>query len=248
MLYFDWTFWLVVPAAIFAFWAQAKVRSAFTRYSRVPSARGLTGAEVAQDLLRRAEIATQTERAGGTRAAAALGAVSVEMAPGELSDHYDPSANALRLSEPVYGSSSIAAVGVAAHETGHAIQHATGYAGVALRATLLPMARFGSTLAMPLFLIGLIFSAGQGSGLRILRDIGILLYVAALLFTLITLPVEYDASRRALALLEEGGYVSRDELQDVKRVLGAAALTYVAAAAVAVMTLIRLLILRSERD
>jgi len=248
MLYFDWTFWLVVPALIFAFWAQAKVRSSFARYSQIPSSRGFTGAEVARDLLRRAEISAGTERAGGTRAAEALGATSVEMTSGELSDHYDPSANVLRLSEPVYGSSSLAAIGVAAHETGHAIQQATGYAGVMMRTALLPMAQIGSKLAMPLFFIGLIFSAGRGGSLQILMDIGILLYVGALVFTLMTLPVEYDASRRAMALLQDGGYVSRDELEGVKHVLGAAALTYVAAAAVAVFTLIRLLILRNERD
>ena len=247
-LYFDWTWWLVVPAFIFALWAQWRVRSSFARYSQVRASAGYTGAEMARRLLHDAEVTAETERASGGRAAQILGAVSVEMTAGRLSDHYDPSANVLRLSEPVYGSDSIAAIGVAAHESGHAIQQATGYSGLAVRSALVPLAQFGSTLAMPLFFIGLIFSAGHGRGLGILMDIGILLYTAAVVFTLITLPVEYDASRRALALLQGGGYVSREEFAGVKRVLGAAALTYVAAVAVAVLTLLRLLILRSERD
>ncbi|UCH35510.1 MAG: zinc metallopeptidase [Armatimonadota bacterium] len=247
-LYFDWTFWLVVPAFVFALWAQHKVRSSFDRYSRVRSASGYTGAQIARELLRRAEVAAATEQAGAARGAEALGAVNVEMTPGQLTDHYDPSQNVLRLSEPVYGSDSIAAIGVAAHETGHAIQQATGYGGVAMRSALVPMAQFGSKLALPLFFVGLIFGGGQGGGLSFLMDIGILLYVAAVAFTLVTLPVEYDASRRAVTLLRDGGYVSAEELPYVKRVLGAAALTYVAAVAVAVLTLVRLLILRGERD
>jgi hypothetical protein len=247
-LYFDWTWWLVLPAFIFALWAQHRVKSTFSRYSRVRASAGYTGAEMARHLLRQAEVAAETERATGRQAAATLGAVAVEMTPGALSDHYDPSANVLRLSEPVYGSDSIAAIGVAAHETGHAVQQATGYSGLAVRSALVPAAQLGSTLAMPLFFIGLIFSAGHGRGLGVLMDVGILLYVAAVVFTLVTLPVEYDASQRALALLQGGGYVSREELAHVRRVLGAAALTYVAAVAVAMLTLIRLLILRSERD
>ena len=245
MFYFDWTLWLLAPALLFALWAQFKVRSAFQRYSRVRSSAGMTGAQLARELLRRAEVSASTEQTGGQRAAAALGAVSVEMVPGQLSDHYDPAQNVLRLSEPVYGSDSIAALGVAAHETGHAIQQATGYGGIALRTALVPAAQLGSNLALPLFFIGLIFGRG---GLGFLMDIGILLYCAAVAFTLITLPVEYDASRRAMVLLREGGYVSADELQGVRRVLGAAAMTYVAAVAVAVLTLVRLLILRGERD
>jgi len=248
MLYFDWTLWLLAPAFLFAAWAQLKVRSAFQRYSRVRSSAGMTGAQLARELLRRAEVSASTEQAGGQRAAAALGAVSVEMIPGQLSDHYDPSQNVLRLSEPVYGSDSIAALGVAAHETGHAIQQATGYGGTVLRTALVPVAQLGSNLAFPLFFVGLIFSSPRGGGLGFLMDIGILLYCAAVAFTLITLPVEYDASRRAMVLLREGGYVSADELQGVSRVLGAAAMTYVAAVAVAVLTLVRLLILRGERE
>lgn len=248
MLYFDWTLWLVMPAFLFALWAQYKVRSSFARWSRVRASGGYTGAEIAQDLLRRAQVAASTRRGQETRAAQALGAVAIEPIRGELSDHYDPRENVLRLSEAVYASDSVAAIGVAAHEAGHAIQQATGYPAIVLRSLLVPAAQWGSTLALPLFFIGLVFSAGEAAGLRILMDIGILLYVAAVVFTIITLPVEYDASGRALTLLRQGGYVSAAELDGVKSVLGAAALTYVAAAATAVFTLIRLLILRSERD
>jgi hypothetical protein len=245
-VFFDWTLWLVAPAFVFALWAQWKVRSAFARYCAVRAAAGLTGAQVATELLRVAQVSATTAPTGkGRQAAAALGAVSVQMTSGQLSDYYDPARNALYLSESVYGSNSIAALGVAAHETGHAIQQATGYGGMALRAALVPAAQFGSKLAFPLFFIGLIFSSGS---LHILMDIGILLYIAAVAFTLVTLPVEYNASHRALALLRTGGYVSDEELGSVKRVLGAAAFTYVAAAAMAVLTLVRLLILRGERD
>jgi len=247
-MFFDWTLWLTAPAFVFALWAQHKVRSAFARYSKVRASSGLTGAQLATELLRRAEVSAATEpAASGRQAAAALGAVSVQMTSGQLSDYYDPSQNTLYLSEPVYGSNSIAALGVAAHETGHAIQQATGYGGMALRAALVPAAQFGSKLAFPLIFIGLIFGAGRGP-LAILIDIGILLYVAAVAFTLVTLPVEYNASHRALTLLRSGGYVTDAELGGVKRVLGAAAFTYVAAAAMAVLTLVRLLILRGERD
>jgi Zn-dependent membrane protease YugP len=233
-----------MPAFAFALWAQYKVRSAFGRYSRVRAASGYTGAGLARELLQRAQVSADTQRADRGRAAIALGSVGVEMIPGQLTDHYDPRSNVLRLSEPVYGSDSIAALGVAAHETGHAIQQAVGYPGMALRAALVPAAQFGSALAFPIFFVGLIFAA---SGLRVLMDAGILLYTAAVLFTVLTLPVEYNASHRALALLGEGGFVSSQELKAVRQVLGAAALTYVAAAAMAIMTLIRLLILR-DRD
>jgi len=243
MLYFDWTLWLLAPALLFALWAQYKVRSSFQRYSRVRASSGYTGAQLARELLRRAEVTAQTQQVRGEAAARALGAVAIEMTPGQMTDHYDPRANVLRLSQPVYGSDSIAALGIAAHEAGHAIQQAVGDRGMAIRAALVPLAQFGSTLAFPLFFIGLIFSA---SGLRILMDVGILLYIGAVAFTVMTLPVEYDASHRALVLLRDGGFVSSDELRGVRRVLGAAALTYVAAAAMAIMTLIRLLILRGR--
>ncbi|HUT75829.1 MAG TPA: zinc metallopeptidase [Armatimonadota bacterium] len=244
MFYFDWTLWLLAPAFVFALWAQHKVKSSFERYSRVRASSGYTGAQLARELLQRAEVAAETAPAGDRRAAQALGAVAVEAIAGRLTDHYDPRDNVLRLSEPVYGSDSIAALGVAAHETGHAIQQAVRYPGMSVRAVLVPAAQFGSTLAFPIFFVGLIASS---TGLKFLMDVGILLYVAAVTFTLVTLPVEFNASHRALALLREGGFVSPPELQGVRRVLGAAALTYVAAAAMAIMTLLRLLILR-ERD
>lgn len=242
---FDSTMWLLLPAFAFAMWAQYKVRSSFARWSKVRVSSGYTGADVARAILERAEVEARTQRTGDTRAAQALGAVAVEATAGELTDHYDPSANVLRLSEPVFGSNSVAAIGVAAHEAGHAVQQAVGYPGMALRALLVPAAQFGSNLAMPIFLVGLIFA---GSELKILMGIGINLYIAAVAFTIITLPVEFNASRRALVLLRDGGFVSSDELSGVKQVLGAAAMTYVAAAAMAIMTLIRLLILRGERD
>jgi hypothetical protein len=147
------------------------------------------------------------------------------------------------LSEPVYSGRSLAALGIAAHETGHALQHATGYSALGLRSTLLPAANIGSTLAFPLFFIGLILGANH-----LLMDLGILLYAAAVAFTLITLPVEFNASRRAIAMLKDGGYIRPDEVRPAKAVLDAAALTYLAAAVMAVLHLLRLIILRNERD
>jgi len=243
MLWFDKTIWLLIPGFLLALWAQFKVRAAFEKYSRVPASSGLTGAEVARELLRGqgAEVLAQP---GPESAAAALRAVKVELTQGTLSDHYDPRARILRLSPPVYGGNSLAALGVAAHETGHALQHASGYGPLGLRSAFLPVASIGSNLAVPLFLVGLIF-AGP---LKMLMDIGILLYIAALAFTLLTLPVEFNASRRAIALLQQGGYVQSDEVAGTKAVLDAAALTYLAAAVMALLTLIRLLLLRGQRD
>lgn len=240
--FYDPTFILLVPAFALAAWAQYRVRSAFARYSQVRASSGYTGAQLAQELLRRAGVRAQAERIRGERAARVLGAVTVEMTPGELSDHYDPRANVLRLSEPVYGSDSIAALGVAAHETGHAIQQAVRYPGMAVRAALLPAAQFGSNLAFPLAFIGLLFTHSQ-----LLVDIGILLSLGAVAFTLVTLPVELNASGRALVLLREGGFVTQQELQGVRKVLGAAALTYLAAVAVSIINLIRLFMWR-ERE
>ena len=217
---------LVLPAMAFALWAQARVQGSFRRWSAVATRAGRRGAEVARDIL---------DRAG-------LDDVKVERIPGNLSDHYDPRVRVLRLSETVFESQSIAALGVAAHEAGHAIQHDTGYAPLAIRNSILPAARFGSTLAWPLFLVGLIFSWGY------LMDFGIVLFAAAVAFQVVTLPVEYNASRRALAVLEEGGYLAPQELGPARQVLSAAALTYLAATALAIAQLLRLLILRSRRD
>lgn len=225
--FYDWTYILVLPAFIFAMWAQARVQGAFTRYSRVRAQSGITAAEVARDILMRS----------------GLSHVKVEQTPGRLSDHYDPQSETLRLSSQVYSSSSLAALGVAAHEAGHAIQHAESYVPLAVRSSLVPVVNFSSQLAFPLFFIGLIF----GGSWSWLMTLGIWLFVAAVAFSIITLPVEYDASRRALALLVQGGYVTNEELPYAKEVLTAAGMTYLAATAVAITQLLRLLILRGSR-
>jgi Zn-dependent membrane protease YugP len=236
----DWTIVLLFPALILAIWAQAKVKSAYAKYSKVRARSGMTGAQVAADMLRRGDLVAV---GGRPRALEALGAVQVEAVAGELTDHYDPRDKVLRLSEPVYGGDSLAAIGVAAHEAGHAIQDAAGYPALVLRTTLVPAAQLGSGLAFPLFLVGLFFAH---SGLRFLMDVGILLFSAAVVFTLVTLPVEFNASRRALRLLDQGGYLAADEIQGARAVLNAAALTYVAAAAMAIMQLLRLILLRGR--
>ncbi len=223
----DTTVLLVIPAMLFALYAQSKVRSTYARFSRVPSFRGLRGADVARTLL---------DRAG-------LHGVRVEMAPGHLTDHYDPREQVVRLSQPVYAGSSLAALGIAAHETGHAVQHASGYFALNLRNSFFPLAQLGSSMAMPLFLLGFLFAGTMG----VLMDIGILLFLFAVLFQVITLPVEYNASSRAVQLLAENGLIVRDEEAGVRSVLSAAALTYVAATAVAVSSLLRLLLLRGSR-
>jgi uncharacterized protein len=230
--------WVLIPGLLFGLWAQWKVKSAFAKYSRIPSSQGLTGAEVARRILEGGPVEAATPGAVAT-----LRAVQVQAIGGALTDHYDPNARVLRLSAPVYGETSLAALGVAAHEAGHALQHADGYAPLSLRSALVPMAQIGSNLALPLIIIGLFFTASH-----FLIDLGILLYFAAVVFTLITLPVEFNASRRALALLEGGGYLSREEIPGAKAVLNAAAMTYVAAALAAILTLVQLLLLRSSRD
>jgi uncharacterized protein len=229
--------WVLIPGLLFSLWTQWKVKSAFAKYSQVPSSQGLTGAEVARKIL-------EGGRATVSPGALAAGpAVRIEAVGGNLTDHYDPSRRVLRLSGPVYGETSLAALGVAAHEAGHALQHADGYAPLNLRSALVPMAQIGSNLALPLILIGLFFTAS-----RFLIDLGILFYLAAVVITLITLPVEFNASRRALAALEGGGYLGREEIPGAKAVLNAAALTYVAAALAALLTLVQLLLLRNSRD
>jgi Zn-dependent membrane protease YugP len=216
---------LLAPALILTLYAQWKVKSAFHKMSQVRSLSGLTGAQVAKTLLQRNSI------------------LDVEVGPveGELTDHYDPIHKTLKLSESVYASDSLAAIGVAAHETGHAIQHKLAYGPLKLRQTMYPLANFGSMLAMPLFIIGLIVSS-----LNFLMTIGIAFFGASVFFTLVTLPVEFNASNRALAQLTASGLVRGEEIDGARRVLNAAALTYVAAAAMAVMQLIRLLLIRNE--
>lgn len=236
--------WLLIPGFLLALWAQWKVRSAFQKYSQVAASSGLTGAEVARELLSRAE-------AESPGAAAALNEVEVTQTPGELTDHYDPRDRVLRLSEPIYNSNSLAALGIAAHETGHALQHATGYGPLGLRSALLPAANFGSKLAFPLFFIGLILGAGaDGGGFGLLlMDAGILFFMGAVVFTLMTLPVEFNASRRAIAMLKDGGYLSGPgEINGARAVLNAAALTYLAAAAMALLQLLYLVLLRNSRS
>jgi Zn-dependent membrane protease YugP len=221
-MYFYYSFILLVPALILGIYAQAKVSSTFKRYSQVPSARGLTGAQGARQLL---------DSSG-------LGDVAIEVAGSRLSDHYDPRNRTLTLSPEVGNSNSLAALGVAAHEAGHAMQHADGYAPFRFRSALVPVANIGTNLGFALFFIGLIFFRGGP-----LLTVGILLYSAAVLFTLVTLPVELNASRRAMVELSNRNILVADELTGAKKVLSAAALTYVAAALMAVLQLIRLILI-----
>ncbi|MBU0508076.1 zinc metallopeptidase [bacterium] len=224
---FDWTWILLLPAIGLALWAQAKVRGTYNKYSQVFSRGRMTGAQVARRIL----------DANG------LIDIRVEAVEGTLSDHYHPKEKVVRLSKPIYGSNSLAALAVAAHETGHAMQDKMGYAPMAIRARLVPVAGFGSTLAFPLFFIGLFIPS-----IGWLMDVAIIFFAGAVLFHLVTLPVEFDASRRAVAILSSGGYLAPDELPQAKKVLNAAAWTYVAAATVALIHLVRLLVLRQSRD
>ncbi len=222
----DPTFVLIIPALILAFYAQAKVSSAFNRYSRVRSQRGVTGAEAARGILNEAGLQD----------------VAIERTSGRgLSDHYDPRQRVLRLSPDVYDRPSLAALGVAAHEAGHAVQHNVGYAPLRLRNSILPVAQIGSQGAFILFLLGLFINALP------LMDLGIILFAAAVVFQIVTLPVEYNASNRAIALLQSGGYITESEVGPTRAVLSAAGLTYLAATLMAVLQLVRLLALRSER-
>lgn len=229
MFFWDYTFVLLIPPLLLAFYAQARVRSAYGKYSRIFAGSRVTGAKMAQEIL----------SLGGANQ------VAIEKTPGHLSDHYDPRKKALRLSEGVYSSDSIAALGIAAHEAGHALQHHTGYAPLYLRNAIYPVASFGSTLAFPIFFIGFLFSS---KGPSVLMDIGIFLFAGAVLFSVLTLPVEFNASRRALGLLEERGYLKGRELDGARQVLSAAALTYVASTAMAAMQLLRMFLLRQSRD
>ena len=232
----DWTFLILIPAMIFAFVAQSKVNSTFNRYAKVYNRRGLTGAEAARRVL----------DANG------LYHVTIERVHGRLTDHYDPRANVIRLSDAVYGSTGIAAVGVAAHEAGHAVQHAVGYVPIKVRAAIIPLTRFGSFLAMPLFIIGLLFAGGSYLGYEIgtmFMLTGILFFSFSTLFQLVTLPTEFNASARAMKALEDGGLLAADELPAAKATLSAAAMTYVAALAASLASLLRLiLIFNGRRD
>ena len=222
---FDWTILLVIPGLVASIWAQIKVSSTFKKYSNMRTAKGLTGFMAARRIL----------DANG------LSHVAIEQINGHLSDHYDPRANVIRLSRDVYSSSSPAAIGVAAHEAGHAIQYATQYSPIKLRAGLVSITQFSSMLAIPLFFIGLMFASDY------LMLAGILLYAAIAFFQLVTLPVEFNASRRALKVLSSSGMLNSSELDASKKVLSAAAMTYVAALLTSLLTLLRLLLLANNR-
>ena len=226
--YWDPTYILVVIGAIICMIASAKVKITFNKYSQYRSYSGVNGAQVAQRVLE----------------AAGIYDVTVRHVSGNLTDHYDPSTKTVNLSDPVYNSYSVAALGVAAHECGHAIQHAKNYAPLSLRSALVPVANFGSMLAWPLILIGL-FINGRSSTLII--DLGIVLFSAAVLFQLVTLPVEFDASRRALVMLRTQNILSDDELKNTRKVLKSAAFTYVAGAAAAILQLLRIILLVGGR-
>ena len=226
---FDPTMVLLIPALIFAFWAQWKVQHTYRKFMGVRAANGRTGREMALAIMQRNGVSD----------------VAVEEVGGMLSDHYDPRVKKVRLSEHNYRDGSIAAIAVAAHEVGHVLQHAQGYAPLAIRTAVAPVAQIGSFAAFPLFMIGLIFG---GPWAKPLMDLGILFFTGAVLFQLVTLPVEFDASKRALAQLTETGAVMPQEVGQAKQVLDAAALTYVAAAAMAALQLLRLVLLRNSRD
>lgn len=214
---------LVIPAFIFSLYAQFRVKSVFNKYSRVASRRGITGAAMARMML----------DSNG------LYDITVDRVHGSLTDHYDPRSRTLRLSESVYSNISVAAIGVAAHETGHALQHKEGYAPLTLRSTLVPIAGIGSSIGPYLAIFGLVFNWG------LLVELGIILFTIAVAFYLITLPVEFNASRRAIEMLEASGTLSYDEIEPARKVLRAAAMTYVASAAVAIASLLRLILLAS---
>ena len=225
--YMDPSWLIIIPALILTVWAQFKVNSTFEKYSKVRSARGLTGAEVARRIL----------DLNGLRD------VTVVRTKGNLTDHYDPRAKTVRLSESVYDNMSVAAIGVAAHEVGHAVQHATGYAPIKARNAIVPVVNICSNLAVPLFVLGLVFSSTT-----FLMDIGIYLFAASVLFHLITLPVELNASKRAVATLDSNYILEGNEIKGARSVLSAAAMTYVASAAMAVLQLLRLILVRNRRD
>jgi Zn-dependent membrane protease YugP len=225
-MFLDWTFILLIPAVILALWAQFKVSSAYQKYSGVRVSSGIPGSQLARNLLDKND----------------LGNIGIEHISGEMTDNYDPRDKKLHLSSGVYNSSSVAAYGIVAHEVGHAIQDSRSYFPLKLRSSIVPVSNWGSNLAIPLFFIGLIMSYGP------LMDAGIIMFSLAVAFTLITLPVEFNASKRAMAMLSSSGYLSTQELNFAKKVLDAAALTYVAATTMAVLQLLRLIVLRGSRD
>ena len=224
--FYDWTYLLLIPALILSMWAQFRVSSTFSRFSKVRASSGMTATQMAEQLLH----------------AEGVYDVSVERTRGNLTDHYDPKNMVLRLSDSTANSTSVAALGVAAHEAGHVLQHRDGYAPLMLRTAAVPVVNIGSNLSWPLFLVGLIVSWEP------LVYAGIALFALAVLFALITLPVEFNASKRALAALEANGYLQPgEEMRGAKKVLSAAAMTYVASAFMAIMQLLRLLAIAGVR-
>ena len=231
----DWTYLVfVIPCLIISLWASASVKNTFHKYSQQYSQRRMTGADAAMRVLRSHGIQN----------------VRIEQVSGNLTDHYDPKSNVIRLSDSVYGSTSTAAIGVACHEAGHAVQYAQNYGPIKLRAAIIPITNFGSKLAMPLILVVILLSF-LGNFSYILVDLGIACFSLSLVFQLITLPVEFNASRRAIQAIESTGILSQSELTGAKKTLRAAAMTYVAATAVALAQLLRLIVLfggRRRRD
>jgi len=223
--YFDYTYLLLLPALIFALWAQARVQSSYNKYNKVMTRSGMTGADAARMIL----------DANG------LTNVRIEQIAGNLTDHFDPKANVIRLSNAVYGSRGVAALGVAAHEAGHAVQYAENYSPMRLRASIIGITNIGSRLALPIFLIGLLFSYE-------LALIGIALFSLTAVFQAVTLPVEFNASSRALEMVEQYGILGNEEVGHTKKVLSAAAMTYVAAAAASILQLLRLVLLFGRRS
>jgi len=224
-MFYDSTYLLVLPAIIFALIAQIMVKSTFSKYSSENNQHGYTAKEVARKIL---------DENG-------LYSVSIEYVSGNLTDHYDPSANVIRLSDSVYNGTSVAAIGVAAHEVGHAIQHAQGYAPIKIRQAIIPITQIGSSLALPLVFIGMLIGA-----LQWLIPIGIFLYTGVVLFQAVTLPVEFNASGRALKTLDENVILYKSEVKMAKKVLTAAAMTYVAAMFSSLMSLLRLILISNR--
>lgn len=225
----DPTYILVIIGAVLSMLASAFVRNTFEKYSKRRSMSGMTGAMAAEKILRSQGIFD----------------VVVSHVPGNLTDHYDPTRKILNLSDSVYGSTSVAAIGVAAHECGHAVQHQKAYAPLKIRGSLVPAANFGSMISWPMILIGLFIRSNTGT---VLIELGIVLFSLVVLFQLVTLPVEFNASSRAVKILDETGILGQEELKDTKKVLGAAALTYVASAAAGILQLLRLLIILGGRN
>ena len=225
MFFYDWTYLLIIPGLILGLWAQFKVKNTYAEYSRIPTRLGRSAASVVDDLLRR----------NGNHK------VRIGHVSGQLTDHYNPGNETLNLSDGVYASNSVAALGIAAHEAGHAMQKHEGYAPLTIRTMIVPAVNICSGLSTPLFFLGLLMSWEP------LLTLGILLFAASTVFALVTLPVEFNASNRAVAMLTEGGYINGEEERGVRKVLNAAALTYVAAAVTSMLSLLRLVLIANRR-